>query len=254
MDKVGSGGDFTDLANRAWTETLAGRYAQACELYDQLLVDRQTVGDLCNRGVTCLLMGDLDEALCDFMDARLLPGKAKSVNELVGTTLWLMGNRIEACEDWANEIRRKRSKELTYFDSAGGVEVPALLWWASVRLDASRWRSFAEDELRRRQRTRQCRESEWPGPIVPVLLGERDTTELLSAAANTIRYVGPRQMCQAHFYIAARQLAAGDTGGYIRHIMAAIAPNAESHDGDYRILKAEYHLARSEKEAGGPLR
>lgn len=161
--------DLTDLANRVWQKALAGDYQAAIPLYDLLTSECKTLRDLRNRGTNCLLMGDYEEALHNFLDSRLIPGYTTVVNELVGSTLWLMNAPVEACEDWAYETRRRRAKELIYFDTAGGVQVPALLWWASIRLGCASGRQLAEAELKRRWRTKQRRQSVWPRSLVPAL-------------------------------------------------------------------------------------
>lgn len=153
-----------------------------------------------NRGIVRLLVGEAEEALADFLTARSLPPKACVVNEFVGTALWRQGQHEAACQDWENEIRRRRSRELTHTDEAGGVLVPALLWWASQHSGLNHWQGLADEELRHRWRTKACQRSLWPGTLVPFLLGHTSEQELLAAASERAGILQVRRRCQAHFY------------------------------------------------------
>ena len=118
-----------------------------------------------NRGITRLLCGDTQGGLADFLAHRNRPYPGKWQVPFVGAALWLQGQREAACEDWAYEISRRRSGELTHNDEAGGVEVPALLWWASAHEGLGEWRKLAIQELRDRDRRNRRVKDYGPGPL-----------------------------------------------------------------------------------------
>ena len=54
-------------------------------------------------------------------------------NSSVAASLWMTDAYEDACEHWLGEIKRRYTGQVTYFDKSGGVDVPAMLWWASAR-------------------------------------------------------------------------------------------------------------------------
>jgi hypothetical protein len=217
-----------------------GHYADALRGWDGIMARDLNPGRYrVARGLTLLLLGELDAALTDFLEVRKPMGMVKRSVPLVGAALWLQGRREAACEDWASEIARRRSGDLTYGDSAGGAHAPALLWWASAHPGLDRWRPLAVDELRRRARAKTCRRSRWPGPLVPFLLGKSSAEGLLAAVPDPHPFRA-RWRCQAHFYLAAARLSAGDPAEYREHLARALSEGADA------ISEPEYHLARAE--------
>jgi hypothetical protein len=228
-------GEETD---RAWNAMLEGRYADARRLWDDIVRRGKSPWSYSmNRGITRLLLGDLEEALVDFLQWRNRPDRAKLPVPFVGATLWLQGKREAACEDWAGEIARRRAGELTHYDDAGGVEAPMLLWWASGHAGLEPWRRLAMEEIRGRAKTKRWQRSRWPGPLVPFVLGQGSDAALLAAVPDSHPF-RTRWLCQAHFYIGASRLITGDEAGYREQVAQAAAQVGES------IAEPEYHLAR----------
>lgn len=256
-----------DILNRAWKATWEGRYSDALRIYDKEFAPLDyvaTFGDLNNLGILHILRGNLDNALAVFQEARSLPPPPAIPVPFIGTILWIKGKFGEACKDWAYEIERRRSGVITHSDEAGGVEVPALLWWASAHTGLEGWRKLAEQELKRRGRTKRCQNSRWPGPLVSYLVGQSsDNTpsdELLvnNAAAFSTSYpeINFRYKCLAHFYVGTAYLARGNSQDYqaqLKQVLAAKSldvlagapPMLDARDG-LRLCNPEYHLARAE--------
>jgi hypothetical protein len=228
--------------NRAWQATLDGHYDAAIELYRSILARRLTLGEMNNYGTTLLLAKRPKEAEAILRDIRHVPIRmfTEVVNEYVGVALWLQNRYEEACQDWATEIERIRSKQVFYYDETG--HAPILLWWASAHSGLEKWRGVAVDALKLLWRTKRTRQSRWPGSIVAFLLGKIDSEQLLQAAVEThYPRLEVRQKSKAHFYIGTSLLAQGDIEGYRRELELSLStPQKEL------ILLREYHLARAE--------
>src|SRR5262245_43603407 len=165
--------------NRAWQATLGGRYAEALELFDRILARKPSMPEFNNRGITHLLAGDPQRAWADFMSARqLAPWCAAS---MVGVALWQQGQRESACEDWATEMERIRSKAITHVGSRVTGDMAPLLWWASGHGGLGHWKTLAVDDLQRRWRQRDRWVVPWPGAIVSFLLGKISEADLSAA-------------------------------------------------------------------------
>jgi hypothetical protein len=224
-----------------WHAFLEGDYEAALRVARTPVNDEDTC-TLEGRGTARLYVGQPREALSDFLLTRRLLGN-HSVLE-VGVCLWWLGQREAACEDWRDEIVGTRSGSICYGSSSCEVDTPALLWWAAAHPDLRHWKQMAEEELRRLRRTKRCRISPWPGTIGPFLLGLVSEETLLQAAVAQPRVEKNRRRhrCQAHFYIGARRLAAGDHQGYLEQLTLALAEGFNPHE-------PEYHLARFEVKA-----
>lgn len=231
-------------AGRAWQATLEGRYEEALSYYGDILSQADSLGERMNRGTTRLLVRDYKGAKDDFLTARQNQQQSpiKVVNSKIGVALWLEGQRELACVDWADEIRRRQAGEVTHTDGAGGVEVPALLWWASAHQELRQWRGLAEEELRSRFRTKQCQRSLWPGSIAPFLLGKTLDKDFISAATlPQYPRLQARQLCQCYFYIGAVHLSKSEIELYQSCLRLALSSSIADV-----ILEAEYHLAVDE--------
>src|SRR5262249_25232536 len=157
-------------------------------------------------------------AAADFRAARHLAPHC--VAPMVGVALWQAGELQAACEDWANEIGRIRSGEVTHYDETGNVA--PLLWWASMHDVLASWRELATEELRRLARGRRRWAGAWPGAIALLLLGELSSDEFLAAAASRYPTTEARQHCQAQFYLGAIALSRGTPDRYRQHLERAI--------------------------------
>lgn len=162
--------------DRAWQAMPEGRCEAALRIWDSIVQRQLSAAQYnMNRGIARLLTGDTQGALVDFLERRSRP--AMFPVPFVGAALWLQGQRVKACEDWAYEISRRRSGELTHYDEAGGVEVPALLMWGSAYEGLGEWRKLSVQELkdwdRRNRRVKEYgpgplrRWERWPGVLAP---------------------------------------------------------------------------------------
>jgi tetratricopeptide (TPR) repeat protein len=227
-------------ANPIWRTVIEGHYSDALERWNSLIAqdsrpDRYRLA----RGTTLLLLGDLRAALADFLEARKSMGPARPLVPLVGTALWLQGQHEEACLDWAWEIAQNHAGHLAPADDASGVQVPALVWWASAHAGLERHRFLAIAEFRRQARSEGSERTTWPAPLRPFLLGMSSAEELLAAVPNPHPFRA-RWLCQAHFYIGAGSLSRSDMSQYQEQLTLAVAQGSDS------IQEPEFHLAQAE--------
>ncbi len=222
--------------NLAWEFALNGRYEEALMSFDTLLIERRSYVAISTRGLMRLMTNDLDGALEDLQEARNLPCPPKVPVPLIGVIYWMQGSYELACEDWMYEISRRRSKEVTHCDAAGGVQVPLLLWWGSIHEGLRHWRKPAEEEMKNRMRTKQG-QNNWPGMVVPFLFHKMSREKLLAHASSSYPLVQLKQQGQAQFYIAAQYLE----NNFEQHYLEQLSSVASEQQ---LITHAEYHLAR----------
>jgi len=228
---------------QAWQAMLEGRYQEAVSSYNYILSHHESLGERMNCGAARLLIGDYKGALSDFQTARFSQQQSpvKVANPKVGVALWLDGKRELACQDWSDEIKRRQAGNITHSDGAGGVEIPALLLWASAHPGLSGWTEEAVKELKSRWRTKQCQRSIWPGSIAAFLLGHIIQEDFVKAASSEYVATTARHLCQCYFYLGATHLARTETNIYRSYLELSLAfPVADI------MLQPEYHLAHAE--------
>src|SRR5262245_10909536 len=84
--------------------------------------------DYFNRGLFQLGNRNLKGALNDFQKARQLSSDNDEYPIAIGVVLWWLGRAVEAVATWGEAL------DAAYTDAAGGVEVPAFLLFAAVKL------------------------------------------------------------------------------------------------------------------------
>lgn len=224
-----------------------GDYNQALAIWTSLLEVQEVARILYDCGTTYLILRDWRRALEHFERARAVSSTPapKHMVPMVGVALWLSGERGAACMDWAADIARRQAGAFRSLDAAGGVDVPALLWWGSAQPGLSGWRPIATEELSNRWRAKEFERRGWPRPIAGYLLDQFGEAELLSAATAAVERLQERQLCAAHFYIGASHLAQGDRETYLTHLVRGLEYGFNPGD-------PEYHLALD--EVGGSTR
>jgi lipoprotein NlpI len=139
---------------------------------------------------------------------------------------WLLGNHIQAIEIWKNATDTK------YTDAAGGVEIPLLLFFASV---------FCSDGKLKEQSISKLEDyidNIWPGPIAAFVLGKISEEELWSKMSQQ-SILKAKQICQASFYMAIVQYELGNKKGFVKYLQQACG------QGTVTLMKHEYFLARN---------
>jgi lipoprotein NlpI len=228
------------LGREAWQLRRNGQYEKAIELCTQLYNEDPTPFNLFDRGMTYLEMADYASALEDFkrvVDIQEPTLMADVYYIFQGVCYWYLNQPSQAVEVW------KQGITAPYTDAAGGVTPPALLLYAAQRLHDAELNKEALRLLRKHAR-RKLRE--WPGAIVPFLLGKIGVEELETKVKLAVKEILiARWQCQADFYIALRALREGDWAAF-QSRMTRCAENP------YGYHEHEHYLALWEAERGFP--
>jgi len=190
-----------------------------------------------NRGTCLLALGRPEEALADFRLAARLQPDSDAAPARIGVALWGRGRRAEAVAAW------RAATGTAYTDAAGGVEIPALLTFAAVRLADAALEGAARALLRRHWRPRLARQ--WPGAIAALLLGKLDEASFLHGQTFLHPILEARRACRAQFWVAVQRERAGDRSGY-RHYLRLALEGEEDPARRAMLLEHEYWLAKSE--------
>jgi lipoprotein NlpI len=216
-----------------WDLIEENRFDEACELADHEHATTQSLFPLRNKVLALLNLERYDEVvtLCEFLIDR---GKqASSDGDFIaqGVAYWLSGRLGEAVESW------QRGRTAGYNDAAGGVEIPLLLYFASVkRADAG----LEKQAMRNLKSTLQSnRTVNWPGPLAVFSLHRITEGELLTKVSAQ-PFLMERQSCQADFWIAVKMLKQGDINRYLKKLTECISYWPTIY------LEVEYYLAKGE--------
>ena len=131
-----------------WSFARSGDFQTAYSMLSRdITAEPQRAPHYMNRGLVLLNLSQLVDAQRDFARYRELEPQVSSGHIKFGLVLWLQNDIELAIESW------RRALHATYTDEAGGVEAPALLYYAGLitqdqeRLDEARgllrkkWRS-----------------------------------------------------------------------------------------------------------------
>jgi tetratricopeptide (TPR) repeat protein len=205
----------------AWR--LKGEYDKAIADYDRAItLDPRYEDAFVNRGVAYARKGDADRAISEFTTALMLDGSDVAAYRNRADAYVDKGDLALAREDYDEAIRRApadadafRGRGYLHFyagqfaaaadDLARVVasepdDVYAMLW---RQLAAARAGTGNGDSLESAAAAR----TDWPGPVIELMLGRR-TAEATLAAAST-----PAQQCEAQFYVGEWTFLRGDKPG-----------------------------------------
>jgi hypothetical protein len=214
-----------------WELVLEGRYDEAIsrlyEQYEEIGAD----GFLGNIGCAYMLKGDPDRAV-EIMEGLLSRKYAGTTHyALAGVANWLCCGHEQAVSLW------KKGRSCQYTDAAGGMELPLLLFYASVRTPVLIGKDETKDLLQ--QQLQHSWAACWPGPLGAFVLGKMTEDEARQKAVFTVEEVTRRQTMQVEFYAGLRALAGGDA----RRFNACMKRCASTKGGE---LTNEFYLARHE--------
>lgn len=245
-----------------WQALELGRYEEAIQLYSQEYRQSQNLRALAGRACAYLAANRPSQALSDIEEVVTRTDKrlaSESDYAFLGICYWYLAQPDFAIAQW------QAGHGAPYVDAAGGILSPTLLFYAGVRLGDSRLEMEARQVLRAHWQkfVRRVRRREdaalitpqnfadpelwnWPGAIVPFLLGHEDSAWLLHQARKTnVETLALRRECQAQFAIAVDALRSGNRQLFVTS-MEACAHNPKG------LLEAEYFLACWEMHKGYP--
>ena len=189
-----------------------------------------------NRGVCSLALGEVERAQQDFQSACEVAPDVSANSIMLGVAMWWGGSHGGAVGAWKSALDAK------WVDAAGGVEGPAMLFFASKRRPGIFPKERSLALLRERWSPRLVKI--WPGPIAGFLLGEMDHDTFLVRQTFANSILEEKRLCQAHFWVATSLLGQLGAEHYAEHLRASIKPTQHN----VAIFKAEYWLARAELE------
>lgn len=218
--------------SKVWELIKAGSFENACIRADAEWQESKSVLSLRNKVFALLNLGRLEEAgeLCrDIIRCR--HGDTDTDFIFLGVSQWLLGHFDSAVATWRDGAATK------FTDAAGGVEVPLLLFFASVKTSQDSLRIQSLDELRK-----LCKSSasaNWPGPIAGYVLGDL-SEEKLESSMSQHPLLRAKQACQSAFYIGVRRLLEQDEAGFRQAMVAC------TNHGPVTMQKQEYYLGKAE--------
>jgi tetratricopeptide (TPR) repeat protein len=230
----------SSASNEAWELHRQGKFRQAIAAYTALYEDSSDIFYLRGRGDAKLELGEYASALDDFLraEAECEPRYRDALLYIArGVCWWWLGQPAQAVEAWTLAL------DAPYQDAAGGVIPPALLLYAAERLDAGELRREAVRLLRKHARRRL---GDWPGAIVPFLLGKIEAAQLEHAASVSTALI-PRHRCQADFYIGLGALRTGDRAGFSQRMQRAVSWDGMPRKDEHYLAKWEVAHAFPEK-------
>lgn len=202
----------------------------ACKRADEEYAETKSEPSLRNKAIALLNLKKYDDVL-DIADEliRITDGRSDSDYMLAGITNCLLDNYTEALEILKKGLNTK------YTDAAGGVDVPALLYYVAVRLNNKKIEKEAITLLKKRCKSRVS--LNYPGFIAGYILGRISEDELLNSYAS-FETLKTRILCKAYFYIAVNNLKNGDEEMFYENLKKCV--EKESY------LEKEYFIAVGE--------
>jgi hypothetical protein len=215
-----------------WNLIEQGRYEEACIRADIEYEETKTMLPLRNKVFALLHLKKYKEVinLCKFLIEER-NGETDSDFIFLGIAYWIENEITNAIEIWRKGLESK------YKDAAGGIEIPSLMYFASISLKDKLLEREAVTLLEKRSKSNQV--INWPGPIASFLLDIIDEEELLSSVVShpSLR---AKQLCQAYFYIALKKLKNDNIIDYKEYLKKSLSLDVSSY------LKQEYYLAEVE--------
>jgi hypothetical protein len=235
------------LVSDPWHLIADEKYQLAIEAYTELIASgRGAAPHHRNRATAYLLLGRTQEARTDHLAAQALdpPPRGKRLHHSdsdtirIGITYWLESKKEMAASTWLQITDALAAGHVDYSDAAGGAGPASIARFAAARLARADLRRSADrllERLAQRHRT-----AYWPMPLVEYYLDRLDADALV-AKISDVPVLRERELCQARFATAVRQLEVGAEDRF-RTLMAEAAVSP------YGSLEDEFFLARYEAQ------
>lgn len=152
-----------------------------------------------------------------------------------GVLHWVLSNRPHAILCWKDGL------DCAYADFAGGISVPLLLFFASVREPTLCEMGLVHKILKKR--LKRVVAMHWPGPLGRYVIGEITEAEIRQVAAEQVKPRNPQYRAEVDFYTGVLRLQAGDRQGYFEFLRKCRDAVQEC-----AIIPDEFYLARYELE------
>ncbi len=216
----------------AWQLIQRNEFKQACLKADEDYATTNSVLHLRNKIYALLHLKAYSEVI--LLTKKIIEirnGETESDFIYQGIGYWLLDEKLKAVEVWSSATKTK------YTDAAGGVGLQVLLYFASVVLKKGELKIAVTKALKKLLKFKTA--INWPGPLGSYLLDELTEDDLVSRV-SAMDILKERQMCQAYFAIAIKELEKGDQKKYLKRLEGCIS------FGSLASLEPMYYMAKGE--------
>jgi len=223
-----------------WRLIQEGHFEEACKIADSEYAQSKNLLLLRNKVYALFHLKKYEEAYQLGNSIIEVNGGESDVDFVFsGIALWLLDRKKEAIERWGN------TEEAHYKDAAGGVDVQVLLYFGAVKTGDGKLKTNVLKVIRKLVKPK--RNGGWPTPLGAYILGEITEEELYSRIVS-IPILRERQLCQAHFVVAIKELEKGNTSGYLKGLADCISYGPPSYlEQFYYLAKGELELSNTSK-------
>lgn len=181
-------------ADDPWALLQAGKIEEGLRPFAEAHARKPTPSHIMELGVAYLWAKRYEAAWEHFrMTNEAYPKSGSGFYGMAGAAKWCLGDPSEAVRQWSNGLKSR------YADTNGlGMHLPLLLFMASVLKPEYFARDAAVKLLREKAKDRRA--NEWPGPIARWVLGEINEGELRERCADDDKVETWDQHWLADFY------------------------------------------------------
>jgi len=151
----------------------------------------------------------------------------------LGIAQWALDKKYEAIELW------QEGESCAYQDASGGISLFIIEYFAAVRICHKELKKNVVRKIKKKLKNKQA--LNWPGPLGRYLLCDISEVEMLTCVSTTPT-LRERNLCQANFAAAIKELESGNIVEYKNRLKACI------QDGALAYLEDMYYLAKAELE------
>jgi len=177
------------------------------------------------RGILKLERGDLDGALADLDQAIEFASRDAGFHMDRGVANYLNHRPSAAIADF----KKAAELQFVYYD------YPQIFTWL-VKAEQADQLAAANEELKDYFLARGGRTNDWPVQVGHFLTGESSQSDFLKAANSTDPETDKEQHCEAYFYIAIKNLLAGDKPAAMLFFQECIATDVKTFY-EYRMAQ-----------------
>jgi tetratricopeptide (TPR) repeat protein len=207
------------------------KFEEACIKADEEYLKGKSLLPLRNKVIALMNLKRYEEVITSCQKIiELTNGNTDSEFIYLGMAKWVLNDIESAIDYW------RKGLNAYYTDAAGGIIIPALLYFASVKLKDKTVKKEASRLLKKRWKSRFS--VNWPGAVAGFLLNELDDRKFIESVSSEPT-LQRRQLCQANFYVALKYLEQGEVEKYINHLTQCTL-------SEYGYLEDEYYLAIGE--------
>jgi tetratricopeptide (TPR) repeat protein len=186
-----------------WDLVEQGYFTEAISLADKVYKETGDDFELNNKTLALMNLKRYKEAMANsVLLINLHQGRSEVAYIFVGCSHWLQGRYLDAIEVW------KDGMNAPFKDAAGGVDIPALLYYAAVSLSNEILEIEALKLLKKEWKTKQAQYN-FPGSIAGYLIGDLDEHTFIHSLSDH-DILQQRELCKAIFYIGVSALKKGD--------------------------------------------